>query len=147
VSSVAGKEEIRAAYYRLAVRLHPDIHPSSDGGDADSPFRRQLTTVFSRVVEAYKVLSNPERRAEYDEALGQGRLRLVAGLQVKPRADEAIRDPGARRFYQLAEKALADGDSRAALMNLRIALSSEPENPVLLAALARAESVSRGARG
>ncbi|HLU68218.1 MAG TPA: J domain-containing protein [Kofleriaceae bacterium] len=138
VSSAAGAEEIRTAYYRLAARLHPDIH----GDSVEPEFRLRLTTVFSRVVEAYKALSDPRRRAEYDEGLAQGMLRLTAGLKVRPRPDQGIRDESARRFYQLAEKAMADGDGRAALVNLRIALSSEPDSPILKAALARAEEMA-----
>jgi curved DNA-binding protein CbpA len=59
MSSAASEQEIRDAYYKLAARLHPDIH----GEGLDPDFRRKLTTVFSRVVEAYRVLSDPVRPA------------------------------------------------------------------------------------
>ena len=143
VSSAASEREIRDAYYKLAARLHPDIH----GDDADPAFRGRLTSVFSRVVEAYKVLSERGKRADYDAALAQGMLRMTAGLKVRPRADEGIADANARKFYQLAQKAMADGDGRSALMNLRIAMSSEPDNPVLRDAVARAEGLVRRTGG
>ena len=47
MSSAASTEEIRDAYYKLASRLHPDVH----GEGIDPDFRRRLTSVFSRVVE------------------------------------------------------------------------------------------------
>jgi curved DNA-binding protein CbpA len=140
VSSAASELEIRDAYYKLAARLHPDIH----GHDSDVDFRVRLTTVFSRVVEAYKVLSERGRRADYDQALAQGMLRMNAGAKIRPRVDDGIVDANARKFYQLAQKAMADGDGRSALMNLRIAMSSEPDNPVLREAMSRAEGLVRG---
>jgi DnaJ-class molecular chaperone len=143
VSSAASEREIRDAYYKLAARLHPDIH----GDDVDPAFRGKLTTVFSRVVEAYKVLSDRRKRADYDAGLAQGMLRMTAGLKIKPRVEEAIADPNARKFYQLAQKAMADGDGRSALMNLRIAMSSEPDNPVLRDAVSRAEGMIKGGGG
>jgi molecular chaperone DnaJ len=48
---------IRAAYRDLAKRLHPDV-AGEDG-----------TRAFQEVSEAYDVLSNPQRRRNYNEAL------------------------------------------------------------------------------
>lgn len=45
---------IKAAYRKLAQRLHPD----REGGDAEA---------FTRVQTAYDVLSDPDRRKKYDE--------------------------------------------------------------------------------
>lgn len=53
VAANATPEEIKAAYRVAAQRSHPD----KEGGDEDK---------FKRVGEAFTVLSNPERRAEYD---------------------------------------------------------------------------------
>jgi curved DNA-binding protein CbpA len=143
VSSVSSERDVRDAYYKLAARLHPDIH----GEGAEPEFRSRLTTVFSRVVEAYKVLSDRRKRADYDAALAQGMLRMTAGLKVKPRIEEAITDANARKFYLLAQKAMADGDGRSALMNLRIAMSSEPDSPIIRDAVSRAEELVRGGGG
>jgi len=143
VSSASSERDVRDAYYKLAARLHPDIH----GEGAEAEFRSRLTTVFSRVVEAYKVLSDRRKRADYDAALAQGMLRMTAGLKVKPRIEEAITDANARKFYLLAQKAMADGDGRSALMNLRIAASSEPDSPIIRDAVTRAEELVRGGGG
>src|SRR6266545_1142201 len=142
MSSAAGEQEIRDAYYKLAARLHPDIH----GDGLDPNFRRKLTTVFSRVVEAYRVLSDPGRRREYDATLAAGAMRMAPGTKLKPRQEEHVVDPHARRFYHLAQQALDSGDVRSAVMNLRIALSAEPDSPILREALARAEGLLGGRR-
>ncbi len=142
MSSAATEHEIRDAYYKLAARLHPDIH----GEGVDEVFRQRLTTVYSRVVEAYRVLSDPQRRREYDKTLAAGSMRMAPGTKVKPRAEEGLADAHAQKFYLLARQAMDSGDARGAVMNLRIALSTEPESPILRAALARAEAMLQGGR-
>ena len=142
MSSAATEAEIRDAYYKLAARLHPDIH----GEAVDDAFHERLTTVFSRVVEAYRVLSDPARRREYDKSLAAGSMRLAPGTKIKPRAEEGVADAHAQKFYLLARQAMDSGDARGAVMNLRIAMSTEPENPILRAALARAEAMLPGGR-
>ncbi|HEY2205453.1 MAG TPA: DnaJ C-terminal domain-containing protein [Pseudonocardia sp.] len=57
VSSTAGADEIKKAYRKLARENHPDKKP----GDAKAEAR------FKAVGEAYGVLSDPEKRRQYDE--------------------------------------------------------------------------------
>jgi Ca-activated chloride channel homolog len=56
----ASPEQIRRAYREAARKLHPD--KNIDPGD---------TQLFLEIQEAYEVLSDPERRAEYDANLEQ----------------------------------------------------------------------------
>jgi DnaJ-class molecular chaperone len=134
--------QIRAAYYRLASRLHPDLH--ADAFDAE--LRHKLTAVFSRVVEAYKMLSHGERREQYDRQLADGNVRWsadAAKAQTKiKRAEEQVRDGAARKFFVLGRNALLAGNGKAAVMNLRMALSMEPHNDIIKAELARAEALA-----
>jgi molecular chaperone DnaJ len=57
VSKEASQDEIRRSYRRLARKYHPDANP----GD------RQAEERFKEIQHAYDVLSNPDKRREYDE--------------------------------------------------------------------------------
>ncbi|KAJ3695851.1 hypothetical protein LUZ60_001228 [Juncus effusus] len=52
----ANEETIRSNYIRLALKWHPDKKKDEDCA----------TSKFQDINEAYKVLSNPARRQEYD---------------------------------------------------------------------------------
>ncbi len=43
ISSASDNETVRAAYYKLAASLHPDVH----GVDVNTEYRAKLTAVFS----------------------------------------------------------------------------------------------------
>ncbi len=57
VSENATQEEIKQAYKRLAMKYHPDRNP----GD------KQAEEKFKEINEAYSVLSDPEKRKQYDQ--------------------------------------------------------------------------------
>ena len=66
VNSNATPAEIRAAYRRLAKKLHPDRYEAG-------------SQPFLALQEAYAVLSDPDRRRAYDRSLqGEARIQRVA---------------------------------------------------------------------
>jgi molecular chaperone DnaJ len=66
VEKTASQDEIKRAYRKLALKLHPD----QNEGDAEAE------TKFKEAAEAYDVLGDTEKRAKYDQfghaAFGQG---------------------------------------------------------------------------
>ena len=56
VSRDSTEAEIKAAYRKLARKLHPDLHPGDKGAEAK----------FKEINEAYDVLGDGEKRSDYD---------------------------------------------------------------------------------
>jgi len=54
VSRDASKAQIKTAFRELAKKYHPDVLPGLEG------------TKFQKIVEAYRVLSDPIKRKAYD---------------------------------------------------------------------------------
>lgn len=72
VDEKADSKDIRAAYRKLARKYHPDV---SDHAEAEKKFKE--------VAEAWQVLKDPEKRAEYDQLRAQGG-RPGAGFEPPP---------------------------------------------------------------
>src|SRR5438105_1476760 len=63
VAKTAGPDELKKAYRRLAREHNPDLHPEKHKAGASEKFKA--------INEAYEVLSDPAKRAKYDQ-LGPG---------------------------------------------------------------------------
>ncbi len=72
VSRTATQEEIKKAYRKLALTYHPDRNPDNKEAEAR----------FKEAAEAYAVLSDPEKRAQYDR-FGHAGLRN-GGAEYQP---------------------------------------------------------------
>uniref|UniRef100_A0A8C4Z8I5 DnaJ heat shock protein family (Hsp40) member B5 n=1 Tax=Gadus morhua TaxID=8049 RepID=A0A8C4Z8I5_GADMO len=64
IPKASNEEEIKKAYRRMALRFHPDKNKEANAEDK-----------FKEVAEAYEVLSDPKKRAVYDQ-LGEEDARL-----------------------------------------------------------------------
>ena len=69
VSSNATPDELKRAYYRLALKFHPDKSTT------------QTDDKFKMVSEAYSILSDPAKRAAYDKPIPD-RLKIRRTLKV-----------------------------------------------------------------
>lgn len=57
----ANEEEIKKAYRRMALRFHPDKNKDANAEEK-----------FKEIAEAYEVLSDPKKRAVYDQLGEEG---------------------------------------------------------------------------
>ena len=81
----ASEEEIKKAYRKLAMKHHPDRNQGADGKKSEEQFKEAK--------EAYEMLSDPQKRAAYDQYGHAG---------VDPNAGGG-RGPGAEGFGGFAE--------------------------------------------
>ncbi|RLN28464.1 chaperone protein DnaJ-like [Panicum miliaceum] len=66
VARDASAAEIRSAWRRLSLKWHPD---KLKGAEDHSRLKEQAMARYHEIQEAYKVLSDPSRKAMYDAAL------------------------------------------------------------------------------
>ena len=122
VPSGAPASEIKAAFHQFALDCHPDCY-------VDAPETEALVAaeIFKRGVEAYKALSKPEVRAQYDEGLLHGTLRHVHGQSAPTAApaprmltlEEVAMRPKAKQHALKADRLITAGrleDARVALV-------------------------------
>src|SRR4029434_2500608 len=99
VSSTENDKGIRAAYRDLVKKIHPDV-----AGE-------QATRSFQEVSEAYGVLSDPQRRREYNDKLnraGDGGIVTVRQYPPEPPVREPVTILGNREGIRPSFEAMYD---------------------------------------
>lgn len=81
VSEKASKEIIDKAYRVLAKKYHPDLQKQEEKQEAEKKMKQ--------INEAYEILSNEEKRKEYDAKLVEERERIRAKENQKIQQAEA----------------------------------------------------------
>jgi len=85
----ATQHEITNAYRRQVRALHPDVRATSQ------PALRQSDDHLRRVLAAYELLRDPERRARYDRAATRRRtVPRAPAKTTERRSSSAVRIPG-----------------------------------------------------
>jgi CheY-like chemotaxis protein len=134
----AGPGEIKDAYFKCSMELHPDRFVQLP----DEELKRKIYEVYKRMSEAFKVLINSELRSAYEAGLDgterAANLRyLDRGRQLAsfedPTSDAAT--PAGKRYLHFANLAASEGNLRSTRMYLTLALQCEPQNGALRARL------------
>jgi tetratricopeptide (TPR) repeat protein len=100
LSRSVGEAEVKEAYFRLAKRFHPDVHHGASLGD----LREKLEAVFIRLGEAYDVLKDARKRADYEERIGRRPLFETRAPPAAPPPPDAPPDP--EEETRLAEESI-----------------------------------------
>ena len=127
----AEEAEVAAAFQRLARRVHPR-HAAPLGLEDQAGV---LEILFERATEAYLVLSDPQRRAEYVRTAAVERQRAPA--DPERRAEEAR--SVARDLLRRAERLLGREDRFFAVELLRQAVRLDPRSAEAWALLGRTQ--------
>lgn len=125
---LSSASEIRDAYFKLAKQLHPDALAKAGLGDVEA----RAIEVFKGIANAYRVMSDPRRKAEYDAVWAR-----AAGISLTPTQAKTKKEieNEARMFFHKASllmKRCAWDDAAAAL---RKAVELDPKNNEYLCAL------------
>jgi curved DNA-binding protein CbpA len=125
--------EISASFRAESARMHPD----RTAAIADGKLSRKANQIFRRLGEAHACLSDPSKRSRYDGLLKTGVFRLTDAAAAKAAADKRMQDPAHAATHPKAETywtmALQDWEGKrfkSSLMNIKFALSFEPDNEV-----------------
>lgn len=118
VARDADSAVVRSAYFALAKRFHPDKQP-----EALADLKRDVARVFARLGEAFQVLDNPQKRAEYVAS-------LAASPDEKPDESGTVeRVVQAALDFQKAEALLKKHDLVGAELLAAKAAAADPEQP------------------
>lgn len=96
VSKNVSADDLKAAYRKLAKKLHPDVNPG----------RKDIEQKFKEVTAAYDLLSDPDKRAKYD----RGELDAQGNAQGFARGPDPFANAGGfRSSYRSAGAGNAGG--------------------------------------
>ncbi|GFP97111.1 Dnaj homolog subfamily b member 13 [Phtheirospermum japonicum] len=87
VDKNAKEDDLKKAYRKLAMKWHPDKNPNN---------KKEAEAKFKQISEAYEVLSDPQKRAVYDQYGEEG----LKG-QVPP--PDTTGGPGGATFFQTGD--------------------------------------------
>lgn len=140
----ATPDAVRNGFHSFAESFHPDGHQWRHPNE-----QAAIGYIFKRGTEAYRVLSDPQLRVRYDEALANGILRpeslivdaegprsisgiaRAPGVGIGTRLSDKVRNPGARPFVLRVEELAKKGDPQQAKLQLVMAMHMDRGNPAL----------------
>jgi curved DNA-binding protein CbpA len=154
VDLAAGPDEIRRAFHDFAATFHPDAHAVRVNDE-----RTAVRRIFTRGTEAYRVLSDANLRQRYDrQRAGPTATARMTGppshgpaMSAPPapppgpnstavpegaasttgRLEDHARIARARPFAREAETLAKKREYAKAKLQLKLAMSMDPENPIL----------------
>lgn len=148
----AGLDVAQEAFHKIARLAHPDLHRTTLTPDE----LELVTTAYARAAAAYQairsqrvVTSRGPARPEQERSVSPMTIPIPSS-PISGRAD-AVHDGApinpaqamnakALTYYRKAELALRRGELTAALLQLKMAIASDPQSQLLRSALAEIEA-------
>lgn len=147
IPPAATAQDVKAAFHRMGRTFHPDRVFHLD----DPELKERVHRIYKRVAEAYHVLRDPERRAQYAAGIaGPERARRLrydeeAEQEVKRAKEEAFgTTPMGKKTFAAGLADLQAGRFDGAERNFRLAVAYEPENPWFREKLAEVLEARKG---
>ena len=126
VTTTADLAQIKAAYYRLARKFHPDRYY----GMEDPVAKEKIDIIFSTINVAYETLKNTKSRHSYDAAtVDDKRINVSASAKDAPKPTAENVAKVAEDYYQRAQKSYSAKNFFEAVQFLRSATQICPDIP------------------
>lgn len=157
VKKDATLEEATQAFHKIARIAHPDLHRNSLTPDE----LEMLTAAYAIVAGAYQafrspVMSSTQMKPIREAGSGPTAAPAPAKAAVPTTITPVGSPPGnaatamsskALVYYRKAEAALKRGDLKSAILQIKLAIATDPQSAFLRTALAEAEAeVAKGGR-
>lgn len=144
----ATSDQIRGGFSQFAESFHPDGHLGRPRDEQDAVLK-----IYKRGTEAYRVLSDPKRREDYDAPRRQEIVHppsVLAALKSLPRNSQPapvagrlidrVKVAGAKPFVMKAMKMKEEGQLKKAKLELSMAMNMDRDNPELAMLMLEIES-------
>jgi DnaJ-class molecular chaperone len=148
LDQIAFEEDIKKAYFRESRIYHPDKFYNEP-----VEIQQQVNKVFKRILEAYKVLMDKDRRVLYTKNINgpERKKHLRFDLRHLKQEEEKKEDEGqtpmGKKYYHMAKTAMQNKDYKGAKINLQLAAKMEPGNQTFKEKLAEVEGILKSRRG
>ena len=129
VAPDATDSDVKKAFLKITKKFHPDRHR-----DAPKPLYVAIYDIFKRLNEAYRVLTDYEKRKIYNRQLAEGKTRFSTDIRMSmiPRTPvETIHSKDARQFYVKAVESLEAGNIMQAELHAKMAATRERDNDAI----------------
>ncbi|MDB4954473.1 MAG: hypothetical protein JWO36_2042 [Myxococcales bacterium] len=149
IAASSSSEDAQGAFHKIARLAHPDLHRNAlTADDLDT-----VTRAYSVAAGAYQAFRGqamqtlrmrPLKPEDIRAAAGSGRP-AAAPVPVTPSGPAPLggassqMTPKALTYYRKAELALRRGDLKGALLQLKMAIATDPQSAFLRTALAEVE--------
>jgi len=153
VPMTATPDHIRAAFSAFAESFHPDGHRGRTHDEQHAVLR-----IYKRGTEAYRVLSDPRLRAEYDAPMRREIHHppaVLAALKSLPRASQPpsaggrlidrVKVSAAKPFVMKAMQLRDEGQLKKAKLELSMAMNMDRDNPELAMMMTEIETALKNA--
>ncbi|HET7501644.1 MAG TPA: hypothetical protein VFK02_11590 [Kofleriaceae bacterium] len=152
----AGADAAQEAFHKIARMAHPDLHRSALTAEE----LELVTTAYARAAAAYQELGGPRHSTMRMRPIRPGSNPAIMTTEViptSPQSNKAIAVPSepsatqpirpvqamtskALLYYRKAELCLSRGELAGAVLQLKMAIASDPQSQFLRSALAEVEA-------
>ena len=137
IDKAAGLDAAQDAFHKIARMAHPDLHRS--GLDADE--LELVTSAYAAVANAYQTFRGQTTTTTKLKPVGGGEVPITpSGAPPAPTGVAGAMSSRALVYYRKAELCLKRGDLRGAMLQLKMAIGTDPASTFLRTALHEVEA-------